>query len=77
VAFWSRHRDRAVARLAGASAVLVGVLAVLGRRLTGTVPPAVADAVTLAVFLAVLAAAWLAYRDDRPGMGVPTPGDSD
>jgi cytochrome c oxidase assembly protein subunit 15 len=77
VAFWSRHRDRAVARLAGASAVLVGVLAVLGRRLTGTVPPAVADAVTLAVFLAVLAAAWLAYRDDRPGMAVPTPGDSD
>jgi cbb3-type cytochrome oxidase subunit 3 len=85
-AWWARagpegHQQewlpRAVAPLAGIGATLTGVLALLGRRLTGTVPPVAADAVTLAVFALVLASIWLAYRGDRPGSVAPTAGDSD
>lgn len=78
-AAWTRggRLPAGVAPLAAAGAALTGVLALLGRRLTGSVPPAVGDALTLVVFLLALAAVWLAYRGRRPGSVPPTPGDSD
>jgi len=78
-AWWARagRLPAAVTPLTGAGAALTGVLALLGRRLTGTVPPVVGDAMTLAVFALVLGAIWLAYREHRPGSVAPTPRDSD